>query len=192
MTEPTDALLPCPFCGASASGYEIEPHTHSGPLKKLGVPDHQGGYVIEGNCACGSGLIGATQAEVTERWNRRTASPAVAGEPVACALDQQGFFDKFQAEYFTEHGYVSTGDRTLHDQFKHARAWAWNSYQQGLAATPQPTQAQAGAVPMHASVVKRIWDECRAQGLDYVAFAWRIQRATIEAAHGIKGGQHAE
>lgn len=69
-----DALLPCPFCGASASGYTIEAHTHSGPLKALGIPDHGGSYVIEGDCACGSGLIGETQTEVTGRWNRRAAS----------------------------------------------------------------------------------------------------------------------
>ncbi|MCE1194083.1 MAG: Lar family restriction alleviation protein [Acidovorax sp.] len=69
-----DTLLPCPFCGASATGYAIEAHTHSGPLKALGIPDHSGSYVIEGNCACNSGLIGGTQAEVTERWNRRAPS----------------------------------------------------------------------------------------------------------------------
>jgi hypothetical protein len=74
---PSDALLPCPFCGAAASGYEIEPHMHSGPLKAIGIPDHGGSYVIEGDCACGSGLIGATQSEVTARWNRR-AQPAPA------------------------------------------------------------------------------------------------------------------
>lgn len=68
------ALLPCPFCGASASGYEIEPHQHSAALLAL-VPnmprEHQGSYVIEGDCQCGSGLIGDNQTEVTARWNAR-------------------------------------------------------------------------------------------------------------------------
>ena len=84
---PTDALAPCPFCGAAATGYAIEAHEHSGPLQALvpDLPDHPGSYVIEGDCACGSGLIGATQAEVTERWNRRTPAP-VGVEPVAWAF----------------------------------------------------------------------------------------------------------
>ena len=74
----TPSLLPCPFCGAPASGYPIEAHQHSSFLKNIvGVPDHGGSYVIEGNCACGSGLIGETEAEVTERWNRRTPQPVV-------------------------------------------------------------------------------------------------------------------
>lgn len=83
MTDTASAapsLLPCPFCGAAASGYAIEAHTHSAPLKSLGIPDHTGSYVIEGDCQCGSGLIGETQEEVTARWNHRTQStpPAVA------------------------------------------------------------------------------------------------------------------
>jgi len=67
-------LLPCPFCGASARGYEIEPHQHSAALLAL-VPDmpkeHQSRYVFEGNCQCGSGLIGENQTEVRARWNSR-------------------------------------------------------------------------------------------------------------------------
>ncbi|QMV72615.1 hypothetical protein HS961_07050 [Comamonas piscis] len=70
------ALFPCPFCGASASGYEIEPHQHSAAVLAL-VPDlpkeQKGGYVIEGDCQCGSGLIGDNQAQVTNRWNTRTS-----------------------------------------------------------------------------------------------------------------------
>lgn len=71
------ALEPCPFCGAPASGYAIEPHTHALVFAGVKMPDHPGSYVIEGDCACGSGLIGETQAEVTERWNRRR-QPAAA------------------------------------------------------------------------------------------------------------------
>lgn len=79
------ALLPCPFCGASARGYEIEPHQHSAALLALApnMPkDHQGSYVIEGECQCESGLIGDNQAEVTARWNAR-APQAVAAAPAS-------------------------------------------------------------------------------------------------------------
>lgn len=75
-------LKPCPFCGAEAHGYEIEAHQHSPALLALcpGLPpEPKGRYVIEGRCACGSGLIGDSQEEVTERWNRR-AQPAQAGQ----------------------------------------------------------------------------------------------------------------
>lgn len=68
-------LLPCPFCGATASGHAIEPHTHALVFAGVKMPDHPGSYVIEGDCQCGSGLIGDTQEEVTARWNRRSALP---------------------------------------------------------------------------------------------------------------------
>lgn len=75
----TPSLLPCPFCGAPAHGYAIAPHSHSPAVLRLvpELPDHPGSYVIEGQCACGSGLIGATESDVTERWNRRTPQQEV-------------------------------------------------------------------------------------------------------------------
>lgn len=66
-----EALLPCPFCGLPPTINRIEPHTHSGLLKELGIPDHPGSVVIE--CICGCGLLDATQEAVTARWNRRDA-----------------------------------------------------------------------------------------------------------------------
>jgi hypothetical protein len=77
----TTELLPCPFCGAPAHGYAIEPHSHSTSLIKMipDLPDHPGSYVIEGQCACGSGLIGANEAEVVARWNRREPQAVPAG-----------------------------------------------------------------------------------------------------------------
>lgn len=84
----TTPLAPCPFCGAPAHGYAIEPHSHSPSLMRLipGLPDHPGSYVIEGQCACGSGLIGEDETEVVARWNRRATQPAHSGEPVALTL----------------------------------------------------------------------------------------------------------
>lgn len=75
-TESERGLLPCPFCGASASGHSIEPHTHTLVLAGVKMPDYPGSYVIEGDCQCGSGLIGDTQEEVTARWNRRSSRPS--------------------------------------------------------------------------------------------------------------------
>jgi len=79
----TTPLAPCPFCGAPAHGYAIEPHSHSPSVIRLvpELPDHPGSYVIEGQCACGSGLIGADETEVVARWNRRTPK-AVQRKPL--------------------------------------------------------------------------------------------------------------
>ena len=50
--------------------------------------------------------------------------------------------------------------------------------------TPQPTQAQAGAVPLTDEQIKDLQDD----GV-FLGTCRQIVRA-IEAAHGIKGGQH--
>ena len=78
MTTDTTPLAPCPFCGAPAHGYAIEPHLHSPSLMRLipELPDHPGSYVIEGQCACGSGLIGEDETEVVALWNRRAPQPS--------------------------------------------------------------------------------------------------------------------
>ena len=76
-----EALKGCPHCGAPASGHAIEPHSHSLVFNGVKMPDHPGSYVIEGDCACGSGLIGDTQEEVTARWNRRAGERADVGPP---------------------------------------------------------------------------------------------------------------
>lgn len=62
-------VVACPFCGAEPLMREIEPHTHSGPLKALGIPDHPGSHVIE--CGCGAGMIAESKDAVRAMWNRR-------------------------------------------------------------------------------------------------------------------------
>ncbi len=83
-------LLPCPFCGAPAHGYAIEPHSHSPSLMRLipELPDHPGCYVIEGQCSCGSVLIGADETEVVARWNRLAPKPAPA--PLSAVQEGKG------------------------------------------------------------------------------------------------------
>jgi hypothetical protein len=60
-------------------------------------------------------------------------------------------------------------------------------------ATPEAISASGAGVPvarelLHASVIQRIWKECKAQDLDLVAFAWKIQRA-VESAAPVVGGK---
>lgn len=61
----------------------------------------------------------------------------------------------------------------------------WESVRRRLisvvAAASPPRQPVRGE-PLHASVVNRIWKECKAAGLDQVAFAWSIQREVERAA----------
>ena len=168
----SDALAPCPFCGAPAHGYAIEPHSHSPAVLRLvpELPDHPGSYVIEGQCACGSGLIGANEAEVVARWNTRWGSPVVAGEPKRVFIVATGEEHKGEETYTR----YDASPPPLCDS-------------ECLYTTPQPTQPQAGAVPLTDEQIKDLQD-------DDVFFGTcrQIVRA-IEAAHGIKeGGQHAE
>jgi hypothetical protein len=79
--------LPCPFCGAQPTENAIEPHTHSGPLKALGIPDHGGSHVIE--CACGAGMIADTREAVLALWNRRPLQLQGAASPQGGALDAE-------------------------------------------------------------------------------------------------------
>lgn len=69
---------PCPFCNADSDRIiltEHEAHTHSAPLKAMGIPDHPGSWTIE--CGgCPAGMIESTRAEVVSAWNRRATQPA--------------------------------------------------------------------------------------------------------------------
>ena len=179
----SDALAPCPFCGAPAHGYAIEPHSHSPAVLRLvpELPDHPGSYVIEGQCACGSGLIGANEAEVVARWNTRWGSPVVAGDPVAW----------LSTDHIGERYLCFTKPKDTDP----ARPLVFGD------TTPQPTQAQAGAVPLTDEMASKAGralsdlyaaecgvdkeDNWKVYGSDFIATA----KLVLEAV-GIKGGQH--
>lgn len=99
--------------------------------------------------------------EVLAAWNRRS-SPVVAGEPVAWWIPK--------AEQFCLAD--KSGDRPF------AKAW------EPLYTTPQPTHAQAGAVPLtDAQIESLLWT------YGYDTDDERMV-AMLKEAHGIKGGQH--
>ena len=54
--------------------------------------------------------------------------------------------------------------------------------------TPQPTQAQAGAVPLTPEQIKAM--DRRHPAEDLCGWSYRMGVADTEAHHGIKGGQH--
>lgn len=59
---------------------------------------------------------------------------------------------------------------------------AWNTR------TPQPTKAQAGAVPMTLEAINAMAREYPAE--DLCGWSYRMGVADTERHHGIKGGQH--
>lgn len=74
LMNPDNNLLPCPFCGAEPTLYEIPPHTHSPWLIEAipQLPDHPGSWVVE--CGCGCGLIDTKREDVVKHWNTRHQS----------------------------------------------------------------------------------------------------------------------
>lgn len=105
-------------------------------------------------------------APAIEALERGTA-PAVAGEPFCyVSVNKQGDIT-----------------RTMKRKDK------WTNIP--LYTTPQPTQAQAGAVPLTRERVKAILTECGYDGASAQHRADFINGLRHgEAAHGIKGGQH--
>lgn len=116
--------------------------------------------------------------------------PAVAGEPeCTCSAKDMPFGTCCKVRSAFERWYDEQNDGRLQpfDVFK----GGWIERHR-LSSTPQPTQAQAGAVPLTVSQIRKWWesetgiedcDMCRIT--DFV----RVVRA-VEERHGIKGGQH--
>lgn len=56
--------------------------------------------------------------------------------------------------------------------------------------TPQPTQAQAGAVPLTEQQMDAIWEECKFDNGDEWSIDWTSAVRAAERLHGIKGADH--
>jgi hypothetical protein len=134
-----DDLLPCPFCGNEPISQEIEAHSHSGPLKALGIPDHGGSYTIECPTSGCCGMIADTKVQATAAWNRRAALAAPAAqvavpELLAQAIEQvDGCMDVTQVEP--------------------EDAAAWQVVRKHIAAAPSPAQAQPITCQIYGHVV---------------------------------------
>jgi len=59
-----------------------------------------------------------------------------------------------------------------------------------LYTTPQPTQPQAGAVPLTDEQMDAIWEECKFDNGDEWSIDWTTAVRAAERLRGIKGGQH--
>lgn len=106
----------------------------------------------------------------------RCTSPVVAGEPYAYAV----YFPDQPCEELV-HDLDDLCDDLTNREHVITRLYT----------TPQPTQAQAGAVPLTRERVKAILTECGYDGASAQHRADFINGLRHgEAAHGIKGGQH--
>ena len=84
--------------------------------------------------------------------------------------------------------------KEFHDWvLREPEAWKGNEVQALCLATPQPTQAQAGAVPLTPEQAQDLI-ELESWGPDAIGLNAQLLRTIrrTEAAHGIKGGQHAD
>jgi Lar family restriction alleviation protein len=183
MTEPTE-LMPCPFCGGNARKVK---HSAGSP-GTIGY-DRWHGVACAGCNAC----VGArdrrfrTSAAAIAAWNTRTPQPTKAREIERLRQDamryrwlRHGDNDEKVLKTYTSRP-SEPGEPTMflprNDELDRL-----------IDATPQPTQAQAGAVPLTDEQIEALplwkpfvglWPETRRE----------IVR-TIERHHGIKGGQH--
>ena len=200
-TSAAQNLLPCPFCGAPAGGYAIEAHEHSAQLKAIGIPDHGGSYVVEGNCQCGSGLIGDTQEEVTARWNRRAhPTPPAVVEPEELSPD---FTDTARAALMWVLWHHQGGSSPVGQSIRFALGMGQhdrlNEHQLAEAKRWERLHPVNPAVwarrqePMSKEQRRILLDHlgARAEGLDGETWDQMVIDA-VEAIHGIKNGdRHA-
>ena len=111
---------------------------------------------------------------VLAKWG---TPPVVAGEPVAWEATVPGYL-----KYVTQSRY---------EKFSAIAKSGYKPYKCSNCATQQPTQAQAGAVPLTdeqlAEMMRETWGCASIAPRHAIGFA-----RAIEAAHGIgiKGGQH--
>ena len=185
--EGKEALAGCPHCGATASGYGIEPHEHALRLGDFKMAAHFGSYVIEGDCACGSGLIGATREEVTERWNRRAATPS------ALSAAHEGERTAFE-DWFCDHGpemgddsnpfarSVFSGD---YEVWSVNRQWmAWQA--RGALAAPQSLAPEAVLVDAaFRELLERVAGRLHKAQLFGLATELRTALATLSTGKGV-------
>lgn len=170
MTEPTDAKLIGKWTAEWIGMAHDVPRNDTGALEQR----------IETSVE----RLGHAVVAAIAKWG---TPPAVAGEPeCTCSAKDMPFGICCKVRSAFERWYDEQNDGRLQpfDVFK----GGWIERHR-LSSTPQPTQAQAGAVPLTAyqihEAIKAFKESENLMGVNHI----HVARA-IERAHGIKGGQH--
>ena len=162
MTEPTE-LLPCPFCGAAAHFEMDEDRWEWVECESCGMQGNRSASLME-DC----------KPKLAEEWNRRTPAP-VGVEPIGYLYCGGSYGDELE-------DWEIVANQPQCDKL-HEHHWALGKEAKlPIYTTPQPTKAQAGAVPMSHEAAKAL---VRKYGNDLLHLVLQVERY-----HGIKGGQH--
>ena len=161
MTEPTEPLKNCPFCGAAAHFEMDDGRWEWVECESCGMQGNRSASLME-DC----------KPKLAEAWNRRTPQPTQAQ---AVNQADRPFIVRL-AEDFADDcvtaGYVTTKAASYGRLMDEALS----------------TQAQAGAVPLTDGQIRAMTREHPAE--DLCGWSYRMGVADAERHHGIKGGQH--
>lgn len=164
MTEPTDALLPCPFCGSKAAASMIK----SESLWTHDVVDWTRVHCTNNDCnAQTESICDGYEPSAVEVWNHRTPPTAQAADPVAWRVHP---FDHCIGH---EGVYAMT---MREDQREAWKRKGWNT--EPLFTAPQPVSRE----PLEPCMDN-------VEGIN-ARLHFRRGWKAAEQAHGIKGGQH--
>jgi hypothetical protein len=108
---------------------------------------------------------------------KQGGTPAGAGEPV-------GYINRGMAPH-------TKGKVVFHEKPTENLESRWWTPDQPVFAAPQPTQAQAGAVPLTDEQMAKLYRQSAMQDRIMVRGDWEQGVRDAEAAHGIKGADHA-
>ena len=169
MTEPTEPLKNCPFCGAAAHFEMDDGRWEWVECESCGMQGNRSASLME-DC----------KPKLAEAWNRRTPAP-VGAEPIGYLYCGGSYGDELE-------DWEIVADQHQCDKLNEHHGALGKEAKLPIYTTPQPTQPQAVAVPLTDEQIRAMAREHPAE--DLCGWSYRMGIADTERHHGIKGGQH--